>query len=148
MFYVKILKSLIFILLVSILQPYFDVFLLFRYGPSANCLNCNLLQQTFHISLIYIALPLMALYLLLYLLKWNSIFKFVVAGIVFVVLSFNNLTLMLFEDRIAAWSTYSESEIVNEALMGCFPTMLLQIVLMWAMLNKINLEKKVISLSI
>jgi hypothetical protein len=33
----------------SIFQPFFDLFLLFQYGPAASCIDCFIIQQTFYI---------------------------------------------------------------------------------------------------
>jgi hypothetical protein len=134
----KLFKSIFFILFVSIFQPFFDIFLLLQYGPAASCLDCFILQQTFYISLLYIAIPLIILYLLLKIINWNSLIKYALIGIPFAVISFYKLTLLLFRDRIAAWSTFSEEEMFNSALIASFPTLLIQVVLIMKILYKIN----------
>ena len=137
----KIIKSISFILFVSIFQPFFDIFLLFQYGPAASCIDCFILEQTVYISLLYIATPLTILYLLLKIINWNSIIKYLIIAILFALLSFYKLTLLLFDDRVAAWSTFSESEMFNSALIESFPTLLIQIILVTTILYKINWEK-------
>jgi hypothetical protein len=136
----KILKSFFFILLISIFQPFFDIVLLLQYGPAASCLDCFIIQQTFFISLLYIATPLIITYLLLKLFNWNALIIYLLIGILFAILSFKKITLLLFSDRIAAWSTYSEEEIFNSALIMSVPTLLIQIILITKILFKINFE--------
>jgi hypothetical protein len=138
----QILKSIFFILFMSIFQPFFDIFLLFQYGPAASCIDCFIIQQTFYISILYIAVPLIILYTLLKIISWNSLIKYAIIGIPFAVLSFYKLTLLLFQDRVAAWSTFSDTELFNSALIASSPTLLCQIVVITAVLYKINLEKK------
>ncbi len=134
----KLLKSILFILFVSIFQPFFDILLLLQYGPAASCLDCFILQQTFYISLFYIAIPLIILYLLLKIINWNSLIKYALIGIPFAVLSFYKVTLLLFRDRIVAWSTFTEKEMFSSALIASFPTLLIQVVLITKILYKIN----------
>ena len=59
-------------------------------------------------------------------------------GIPFAVLSFYKVTLLLFRDRIAAWSTFTEKEMFSSALIASFPTLLIQVVLITKILYKIN----------
>ena len=135
------IKSIFFIVFVAIFQPFFDLFLFAQYGPAASCMDCFILQQTFSISLSYIAIPLIIIYLLLKTINWNSLIKYALIGIPFAVISFYKITLLLFRDRIAAWSTFSEEELFNSALITSFPTLLIQVVLITKILYKINLKK-------
>ena len=128
----------------SIFQPYFDVFLLIQYGPAGSCIDCFILQQTFYISLLYIAIPLIIVYILLKIINWNSLIKYALIGIPFAVLSFYKITLLLFRDRIAGWSTFSDEELFNSALITSFPTLLIQVVLITKILYKINLKEKAV----
>ncbi|MCL9805500.1 hypothetical protein NAT51_08200 [Flavobacterium amniphilum] len=134
----KIIKSIIFIVFMSIFQPFFDVILLFEYGGSAKCLDNFIIEDTFYISLLYIATPLLMLYLLFRILKWNSIVHYALIGLLFVVLSFNLITLPLFLDRIVAWTTYAENEILEGALVASVPTLLIQFFVITKMMYKIN----------
>ena len=136
-----ILKSISLIAFVSIFQPFLDIFLLFQYGPAASCIDCFIIQQTFFISLFYLVIPLTVLYLILKILNWNSMKTYIVIGIPFAVISFNKITLLLFRDRIAAWSTYSESEIFNSALIMSAPTLLIQVLAITKLLYKVNQKK-------
>ena len=70
------------------LQPYFDVFLLFQYGPANSCMDCLIIQQTFFISLLYIAFPLSFLYLVLNRSNLNSWISSSIIGVFFGVISF------------------------------------------------------------
>ena len=140
----KILKSISFILCMSIFQPFFDIFLLFQYGSAASCIECFIIQQTFYISMLYVAAPVIILYFFLKIINWKSSIKYAIIGILFVVLSFYKVTLLLFRDRVAAWSTFSDVELFNSALLRSFPTLLFQVVLITTVLYKINLEKTVV----
>lgn len=133
-----IIKSILFILLCSIFQPYFDVFLLFQYGPNSNCIDCFIIQQTFLISLQYLALPLIMMYGLIKIIKWHSILAYSCIGIAFAFIAFNKISIPLFRDRIAAWSTYSESEIFMPTFIMAAPTLLFQIIIITWRLYKIN----------
>ncbi|MEG1592514.1 hypothetical protein [Chryseobacterium sp.] len=139
----KILKSISFILFMSIFQPFFDIFLLFQYGPAASCIDCFIIQQTFYISILYIAVPLIILYIFLKTINWNSLIKYAIIGVPFAILSFYKLTLLLFRDRVAAWSTFSDVELFNSALIRSFPTLLFQVAIITIVLYKINREKTV-----
>lgn len=140
----KILKSIFLIVLMSIFQPFLDLLLVFQYGPSAVSIESFILEQTLFISLLYIALPLIILYLLFKISNLNSLIIYAIIGFLFAFLSFSNITLFLFSDRIAAWSTYSEEEILNNALLMAFPTLLIQIVVITKILHKINLKKTLV----
>lgn len=137
----KKLKSITFILFMSIFQPYFDLGLLFQYGPSSTCLNCFILQQTLSLSLLYLAAPLILVYLLFRNIRGYSVPKYAVIGVLFSVISFFKLGIFLFVDRIASYSTYSDSEIWSEALFASFPTLIIQAVVLSVFLNKMNSEK-------
>lgn len=139
----KILKSISFILFMSIFQPFFDIFLLFQYGSAASCIDCFIIQQTFYISILYIAVPLIILYIFLKTINLNSLVKYAIIGIPFAILSFYKLTLLLFRDRVAAWSTFSDVELFNSALIRSFPTLLFQVAIITIVLYKINREKTV-----
>ena len=140
----KILKSIFLIVLMSIFQPFFDLLLVFQYGPSAVSIESFILEQTLFISLLYIALPLIILYLLFKISNLNSLIIYTIIGFLFASLSFSNITLLLFSDRIAAWSTYSEEEIFNNALLMAFPTLLIQTVVITKILHKINFKKSLV----
>lgn len=136
----KELKSILFILFMSTFQPYFDIFLMLQYGPASSCLECFILEQTFYISMLCISVPLIVLYIPLKIISWDSSLKYAIIGISFALLSFYNLTLLLFRERVALWSTFSEEELFINALMGGFPTLLIQVVLITKVLHKINLK--------
>ncbi|KYH06702.1 hypothetical protein A1704_23095 [Chryseobacterium cucumeris] len=137
----KILKLIFFILVISIFQPFFDIFLLFQYGQAANYIDYFIIQQTFYIFILYIAVPLIILYTLLKIISWNSLIKYSIIGIPFAV-SFYKITLLLFQDRVAAWSTFSYAELFSSALIASSQTLLFQIVVTTAVLYKINLENR------
>lgn len=71
----KILKLIFFILVISIFQPFFDIFLLFQYGQAASYIDYFIIQQNFYIFILYIAVPLIILYTLLKIISWNSLIQ-------------------------------------------------------------------------
>lgn len=139
---IKYFKSILFILFMAVFQPYFDVSALLQYGPSSSCLDCLILQQTFITSLLYIGLPLTLIYLIFKLLNYNQLIIYVLIGILFVIIAFYKISIPLFTDRIAAWSTFEDNEIAGSAFMTNFPTLFIQIAIITIVLHQINLEKK------
>ncbi|MES2618226.1 MAG: hypothetical protein V4613_10125 [Bacteroidota bacterium] len=139
---IKSIKSIFFILFMAIFQPFFDVLALFQYGPSSKCLDYFILQQTYQISLLYIALPLILIYLLFKLFNYNQLIVYVLMGILFAIIAFYKISIPLFTDRIAAWSTFEDYEIAGSAFMTNFPTLIIQVAVMTIILYRINVEKK------
>jgi hypothetical protein len=138
----KIKKSLLLIFFGALLQPYFDVLLLFQYGPANSCMDCLIIQQTFFISLLYIAFSLSLLYLVLNRSNLNSWISSSIIGVFFGVISFYKITLFLFDDRIAAWSTFLHDEIVSNSLMFASPTLFIEMITLTILLRRINATKK------
>ncbi|TDL99636.1 MAG: hypothetical protein C4K58_07015 [Flavobacteriaceae bacterium] len=134
----KIFKSIFFLILMSVFQPFFDIFLLFQYGPSATSIESFILEQTITISLLYLALPLIVLYLFIKKSKLNSRTGYILIGFLFSIISFCKITLFLFTDRIAAWSTFSKEEVFNNALYMAVPTLFMQSVVIFKILYKNN----------
>jgi hypothetical protein len=114
-------KSILVIGVISIFQPYMVLFL--RYGPSNECWNCLIIEQTFWTSILYLFLPLTSIYLVTKKLRLNSIIQGCVLAAFYVPVSFVKITIPLFDDRIASWSTFSEEEIWYSALFAATPYM-------------------------
>lgn len=116
-------RSIITIIIASLIQPYI---VLFPFtGPSSKCIDCTIIEQTFLTSFLYLILPLCALYSLTYLIRLNAVLMSILIVAYYAPVSFVKLTIPVFKDRIAAWSTYNENEIWNEALIQARPTLLL-----------------------
>jgi len=131
-------KVILFIVLLAVFQPYFDLFLLYQYGPSAICYDCFIIEQTFYLSMVYVTLPTLVWYFILKKINVKPNYLYSSTGIVFSVLTFIYITCFLFEDRIAAWSTFSDSEIINSALLHSFPIIIIQIIIIYKALKKLN----------
>ncbi len=114
-------RSALLIGLVSILQPY--IVLGTQYGPSNECWGCFIIEQTFLTSLLYLLLPLITIYLVTKRLGINSILQGLLIVAYFTPVSFVKLTVPLFDDRIAAWSTFTEREIWSNAMFMAIPSM-------------------------
>jgi hypothetical protein len=138
----KVIDRMLFLIgFIAFFQPY--MVLILHYGRSNNCLNCPILFQTFFISLIYLFFPMALMYIGMKLIKLNSIIQGVILLCYYIPVSFVKLTIPLFDDRIAAWSTYSDEEIWNSALMMSIPSFfVLSIVFLvvFVTLNKKNVR--------
>jgi len=110
------------ILFISLLQPYFV--LIDNYGPSAECLNCLIIGQTWIDSILYLFIPLSIINITLRILKINIWIYSIICGFYFGFVSFHVLTIPLFKDRIAAWSTFTDAEIYSSAIFLSFPSLL------------------------
>jgi hypothetical protein len=114
-------RSVLLIGLVSIFQPY--IVLITEYGRSNECWNCLIIEQTFMTSLGYLFLPLLAIYLLFKKLGANSFLIGFIVAAYFVPVSIIKITVPLFDDRIASWSTFSEQEVWEYAISMSIPSM-------------------------
>ena len=114
-------RSVLLIGLVSIFQPY--IVLITEYGRSNECWNCLIIEQTFMTSLVYLFLPLLAIYLLLKQLGANSFLIGLIVAVYFVPVSIVKITVPLFDDRIASWSTFSDQEVWDYAISMSIPSM-------------------------
>lgn len=131
-------RSLLLIGLVSIFQPY--IVLMTQYGPSSECVDCLIIEQTFLDSLIYLLLPLTAIYLVLKKIGTNPIIQGTFVFAYFAPVSFVKITVPLFDDRIAAWSTFSDQEVWDSAMLMSIPSMLILAGLIIVILGRINRE--------
>lgn len=129
-------RSLLLLGLVSILQPY--MVLIAQYGPSAKCLKCLIIEQTFIPSVFYLFLPLTGIYLILITLKKNATLQGLFVVAYYVPVSFVKITIPLFEDRIASWSTFSEQEIWDTAKYMALPPMTILACFIFVLLVFIN----------
>lgn len=130
------LRSIVIIAIASLLQPYI---VLFPFaGPSSACMDCLIIEQTFSIAVLYLILPLCFIYLITLKLKLNPVLQAVLIVVYYIPVSFVKLTIPIFKDRIAAWSTYSEDEIWHEALIFATPALLLVSLILFFLLNKAN----------
>lgn len=130
-------RSVLLIGLVSIFQPY--IVLIIEYGRSNECWNCLIIEQTFMTSLVYLFLPLLAIYLLFKKLGANSFLIGFIVAAYFVPVSIVKITVPLFDDRIASWSTFSDQEVWDYAISMSIPSMGIQacfIVVSLGMMNK------------
>lgn len=115
----SVIKSILLIFAVAFVQPY--AVLILDNGLSSTCMDCSILEQTYLSSLLYLALPMSAIYIFT---KWYRINHFIQAitiSLYFVVVSLIILTIPLFEDRIAAWSTFSDQEVWTVAVISALP---------------------------
>lgn len=131
-------RSVLLISLVSILQPY--IVLKTQFGPSNECWKCLIIEQTFTTSLMYLLLPLSTIYLVLKRLGINSFFQGLSVVIYYVPVSFIKITIPLFDDRIASWSTFSDQEIWDTAIYMAIPSMAILSSLLVLLLFLINKE--------
>lgn len=131
-------RSVLLIGLASILQPY--IVLITQYGPSNECWNCLIIEQTFTTSLLYLLLPITAIYLILRRLGINSILQGLIVAAYFVPVSFVKITIPLFDDRIASWSTFSDQEIWDTAMFMAIPSMGLLACFILVLIGIINKE--------
>jgi hypothetical protein len=136
-------RSVLLIGLVSIFQPY--IVLITEYGRSNECWNCLIIEQTFMTSLIYLFLPLLAIYLLLKQLGANSFLIGLIVAVYFVPVSIVKITVPLFDDRIASWSTFSDQEVWDYAISMSIPSMGLLACLIVAALGIFNKEPSLIN---
>ena len=74
-------------------------------------------------SLGYLFLPLLAIYLLFKKLGANSFLIGFIVAAYFVPVSIIKITVPLFDDRIASWSTFSEQEVWEYAISMSIPSM-------------------------
>jgi hypothetical protein len=136
-------RSVLLIGLVSIFQPY--IVLITEYGRSNECWNCLIIEQTFMTSLVYLFLPLLAIYLLLKLLGANSFLIGFIVAVYFVPVSIVKITVPLFDDRIASWRTFSDQEVWDYAISMSIPSMGLLASLIVAALGIFNKEPSMLN---
>lgn len=129
-------RSILIIALISFFQPY--LVLITDYGRSNECWNCLIIEQTFLTSLFFLLIPLTVIYLFA---KWygmNPIIQGVLIVAYFVPVSFIKLTIPLFDDRIASWSTFSDEEVWKSAIIMSIPSFGLLSILIILTITKIN----------
>ncbi len=96
-------------------------------------------------SLVYLFLPLLAIYLLLKQLGANSFLIGLIVAVYFVPVSIVKITVPLFDDRIASWSTFSDQEVWDYAISMSIPSMGLLACLIVAALGIFNKEPSLIN---
>jgi predicted histidine transporter YuiF (NhaC family) len=95
-------------------------------------------------SLVYLFLPLLAIYLLFKKLGANSFLIGLMVAAYFVPVSIVKITVPLFDDRIASWSTFSDQEVWDYAISMSIPSMGLLACLIVAALGIFNKEPSLI----
>jgi len=131
-----IVTSVVILFLASILQPYFV--LITHFGPSSSCINCTIIEDTFYISLIKLFIPLCFIYLILRLMRLKNWISCLILTTYYALTSFIVLTIPLFDDRIAAWSTFTKEEIWKEGFILAFPSLLIVSILLFTIMLKLN----------
>ncbi len=134
-------KPILLLLLFCIFQPFFDILLFINYGPANTCVgsgDCLVIEQTFFKSLTYIFIPLGVLSLVMFHFKLNIHFRISIISILFGFIALFKINLMLFDDRIAAWSTYTEQETLMNTIILSSPTLLIQMITLKILLTKFN----------
>ena len=131
-----ILRSIALILVVTILQP--QIVLFGRLGISSKCQDCSIWGDTFLDIVLFLILPLSIIYLVSKGLKLNVWLSTSIIVMYFAVLSFLKLTVPLFEDRIASWSTYSDEEAFSMALLTSFRSIFILSAVFFLLLARIN----------
>lgn len=96
-------------------------------------------------SLVYLFLPLLAIYLLLKLLGANSFLIGFIVAVYFVPVSIVKITVPLFDDRIASWRTFSDQEVWDYAISMSIPSMGLLASLIVAALGIFNKEPSMLN---
>ena len=135
-------RSVLLIGLASILQPY--IVLITEYGRSNECWNCLIIEQTFMISILYLFLPITLIYLIAKKLKLNSIIQGILIVAYYVPISFVKITVPLYDDRIASWSTFSDQEVWDTAMFMAMPSMGILACFILVLLGIINKEPSLI----
>ena len=134
----SVLISIGIIVFVSMFQPYFV--LITRYGPSKECWKCLIIEQTFLDSLFFLVLPMSMFYIGSKAIKLNSWIYTSAITVYFAIISFIKLTIPLFDDRIASWSTFSDGEVPFFAFLSAFPSLLILSILFFLVLRKVNVK--------
>ena len=110
------------LLFFALAQP--QIVMITKLGDSVSCSECSILEQTFLTSILYVFLPMLLVFFVLLQLKWN---QYVISGILtayFTTTSFLFLSVPLFRDRYAAYSTFADDEIIVYSALASFPTQL------------------------
>jgi hypothetical protein len=124
------------ILLTSVIQPY--VVLITEYGMSSKCMDCFIIEQTLIPSLFYLAIPIFGIYLILKWLKLNLWLSVSIVAISFYIISFLTITYPLFDDRIAAWSTFTDTEVLITSLIMSFPSLITLTIVLSIIIISVN----------
>jgi hypothetical protein len=109
----------IIIILASFLQPY--LVLGWMFGRSNACWNCLIIEQTFFDTIYYLILPMWAIYFVMNSLKINYRITALSISLYFAVVSLIKITIPLFNDRVAAWSTFTQKEMLQTAIYSASP---------------------------
>ncbi len=134
-------KTILLLLFFSIFQPLFDILLFIDYGPANTCVgngDCLVIEQTFFKSITYIFMPLGVLSLVMFYFKLNIHLRSSIISILFGFIALLKINLMLFDDRIAAWSTYTEQETLMNTIILSLPTLPIQMIILKILLTKCN----------
>ncbi|NVK64555.1 MAG: hypothetical protein HWE22_08200 [Flavobacteriales bacterium] len=128
------------LLLFSLAQP--QIVMITKLGYSVSCAECSILEQTFLTAILYVFLPMLLVFFVLQQLKWN---RYVISGILtayFTITSFLFLSVPLFRDRYATYSTFADDEIIVSAVLSSFSTQLIVSGVFFLLIQKtVELEK-------
>ncbi len=105
--------------LASFLQPY--IVLGWMFGRSNTCWNCLIIEQTFFDTIFYLILPMLAIYFVMNSLKINYRITALSISLYFAVVSLIKITIPLFDDRVASWSTFTQKEMLQTAMYSASP---------------------------
>lgn len=130
----RIIVIILALLFFSLAQP--QIVMITKLGDSVSCTKCSILEQTFLTSIFYVFLPILLVFLVLQQLKWK---RYVISGILtayFSISSFLFLSVPLFRDRYAAYSTFADDEIIVSSALASFPIQLIISVLFFLVVQK------------
>lgn len=117
----SIILSLILIFILTILHPYLVIGS--KYGPSSNCIDCSIIEDSFFATLLWLTIPISSIYMISKHLTKRNWLTTILVTIYYFIVSFVSITIPLFRDRIAAWSTFSEEEIWIEGFIMALPSL-------------------------
>lgn len=136
----RIIVILLVLLFFALVQP--QIVMISKLGDSVSCTECSILEQTFLTSILYVFLPMLLVFIVLQQLKWK---RYVISGILtayFTISSFLFLSVPLFRDRYAAYSTFADDEIIVYSALASLPIQLIISGLFFLILQKtVWLEK-------
>lgn len=131
----RIIVILLVLLFFALAQP--QIVMISKLGDSVSCTECSILEQTFLTSILYVFLPMLLVFIVLQQLKWK---RYVISGILtayFTISSFLFLSVPLFRDRYAAYSTFADDEIIVSSALASLPIQLIISGLFFLILQKI-----------
>jgi membrane protein YdbS with pleckstrin-like domain len=132
----NVIATVLVLLVFSFVQP--EIILITKFEVSTSCMECSIFDQMKWVSLFYVFAPMLAIFLILFFLKTNRWIVSSILAAYFTISTFWFMTVPLFKDRYASYSTFSDEEIPISAGLMSFPSQIVLSLVLFMVIFRLN----------